>query len=221
MRSSRSKREKDITYILLSEAVTKEDCPVCFLLARKKEVWVEDLLYWHVNDQHVRREIRSKGLCTRHLWDILEYSEKHPSISVLGGSIILQDVLELQLEELVKTESIDDFWGMSCILCCCLKEAEESNLTSLSEWFKEGELLKLYGRSPSILCLNHLKATLKRLDEKNRKSLLSIQLSKLVKLNENLKSFIKKFDWNVNEKQSHEEVAARELAAIVLRGKVC
>lgn len=94
------------------------------------------------------------------------------------------------------------------------------NVRSLAEWIEEGELLEIYERSPAILCLRHLKSLLKHLRDETKRSLLKIQLTKLKKLNELLKSLIETFDWNVKRERRCDEVAARELAATFLKGRL-
>jgi len=219
LRGSGSKSGKDITYVLMKEALRKKSCPVCLILAGEKENWIESLLYEHVNDDYMRKKIVSRGFCTRHLWDILEYTDRHMSISVLGDSLIIQDVLERQLKKIVESGFSESSWGADCILCGYLKEAEEANVKSLAKWIEEGELLSLYERRSSILCLKHLNLLLKQLKGETGRSLLDVQLAKLKKLNGQLRSLIETFDWNLKKERSYEEVSARELAATFLKGR--
>jgi len=47
---------------------------------------------------------------------------------------------------------------------------------------------------------------------------MRIHLTKLEKLNKELKSFIRKFDWTVKEKRTQEEAEAKQMAIRVLKG---
>ncbi len=216
MKVSRHRKSKDITYVLLKSVLQEKDCPICLLLVKHKEKWIDGLLYERVNDPNMRERIKSGGFCRRHLWDIFEYSDRHPGIDGLGISIILQDVLEAQISKLVTKDS-EHFWGDGCILCESIIESEGRYLDSLASWFGD-ELLNNYRSSPSILCLKHFLAVSGRVEFEHRTLLYEVQLTKLKKLNVDLKSFVRKFDWNVREAPTSDEASARELAAKVLRG---
>jgi hypothetical protein len=115
------------------------------------------------------------------------------------------------------TKDSEHFWGDGCILCESIIESEERYLDSLASWFGD-ELLNNYRSSPSILCLKHFLAVSGRVEFEHRALLYEVQLTKLKKLNVDLKSFVRKFDWNVREAPTSDEASARELAAKVLRG---
>ncbi|MEM3404253.1 MAG: DUF6062 family protein [Nitrososphaeria archaeon] len=213
------KKSKDIFYVLLKDAILKEDCPICFLLNKGKERWIDNLLYEHVTDPNTREKIRNDGFCRRHLWDIFSYSNNHPGLDGLGISIIMQDVLESQIGKLIRAENDDKFWGDKCILCKLIAESEENYLASLISWL-EAELLEVYKASPSILCLNHFRSVSGKIKYEHKELLLKIQLDKLEELNRNLKSFISKSAWDANESPTFKEASAKELAGKVLRGGV-
>jgi len=213
------KKNRDIFYSLLKEAIEKEDCPICFLLNRGKERWIDNLLYEHVTDPNTRERIRSDGFCRRHLWDIFSYSNNHPGLDGLGISIIMQDVLESLIERLIRVGSDGKLWGEKCILCELVAESEENYLASLTSWF-EAELLEAYKTSPSILCLNHFQSVFSKVKYGYRAALLKTQLDKLEELNRNLRSFISKSAWDANESPTVKEASAKELAAKVLKGGV-
>jgi len=218
LKSSRFGKSKDIVYVLLKESLRGENCPLCYLLVKQKERWLDSLLYEHVNDSVIREKIRRLGFCTKHLWDILEYSERNPVVDGLGISIILQDMLETELAYLLKTSQVQEKRVSECILCKSLDESEKSYLESFAIWLREKEFSELYKTSSSIFCLNHYKFVFKGLDEVSRVVLLQIQLTKLEKLNKNLESFIRKFDWNVKEKPTCEEAEAKGKTVNVLKG---
>ena len=117
LEDSRSNKGKDITYVNLKESMEKKDCPICYLLLKSRNRWIDSLLYEHVTDSALRDKIRETGFCSRHIWAILNYSEKHLSVDGLGVSIIMQDVLENRLSAMSNTavENVD--WGKECILC--------------------------------------------------------------------------------------------------------
>jgi len=218
LKSSRPSKSKDITYVLLKESLEKEDCPTCYLLARTRERWLDSLLYEHVNDSVLRDKIREIGFCTRHIWAMLKYSEEHPIVDGLGISIIVQDVLGDKLSIMLKTEIANADWGKKCILCELLDESEKSYSESFAIWFGGDEFQELYRTSPSIFCMNHLRSLLRELQDKDRKLIMQIHLTKLEKLNRDLKSFIRKFDWTVKEKPTYEEADAKQMAIRALKG---
>ena len=220
MRFGKSKdirKSKDIIYALLKESLSGENCPQCYLLVKQKERWFESLLYEHVNNPGLREKIRNLGFCTKHLWDLLNYSERN-LIDGLGLSIILQDILKNELANLLKTGQVHVEWGSKCILCESLAESDKGYSESFAIWITEKEFSEFYKESSSIFCMDHLKALFEGLDEKNRTFILSVQLAKLEKLNQNLESFIRKFDYNVKEKKTHEEAEARRKTINVLKG---
>jgi hypothetical protein len=79
----------DPTFSDLSEACSQPGCPICRLVRRAVEHFVQHMLYENVNDIPLRAQLRQNlGMCHTHAWLLLE-----PDMGdALGTAIIYNDV---------------------------------------------------------------------------------------------------------------------------------
>jgi hypothetical protein len=212
----RQDREKDAIYVALKSALMEEGCPICLLVSKRKDQWIETLFYELVTDSETRRKLREKGFCPHHTWYILDYLEKNPGIDGLGISIILHDLLSTNIELLEKENMPEK--RPECLLCTIIKEYERDYLNSLAEWIATPEFMNLFSEGNSAFCLPHLAALMRKIDGKYRPIILKIQLEKMRKILERLELFINKSDYRYQGNVTREEAKARYLASQVLGG---
>ena len=106
-----------------------------------------------------------------------------------------------------------------CVLCDFLGESEEIYLDSLAKWIEDPEMLELFREGESVFCIPHLTAILRKVSDETASEILKIQLEKMRKVDDKLKSLIRKFDYRVKEEITAEEADARKIAAEILKGK--
>lgn len=210
-------KEKNVLYVILKEALTGAGCPICKLLHKRKEEWIESLLYELAGDAYVRKRIRERGFCAHHLWNILGYVKDHLGLGSLTTSIILHDLLSSVISSLEKGEKMQQL--NSCVLCELLRKRKEIYIDSLAEWIEEPELFNLFQIGEPMFCLPHLVALLEKMSPEMSSKILSIQLEKMRTVNDKLRSLIRKSDYIVEEKITAEEAEAKKAAVEALKGK--
>lgn len=203
-------RRMGLVEISLKDAIThaKLECPICSLVDKALDSTIDSLLYEMVNDVTVRSELRSKGLCRRHVAGIEAYLSRHMELGYMGLAIIYSDLLE-HLAELLENHSDLDR-GSSCFLC--EKERTFELLYAKAFLNSIGELLDLYRSSQAVLCFDHYAFVFSRLKNSFRETFKAIQLSKYKHLIELLNSFVNKHDYRNKESFTPEELAARKSA---------
>jgi hypothetical protein len=156
---------RDSTAFEVREALVESGCPICRLAVRAVGRWLTAVAYEQVNDIQLRDELRAaRGFCNVHAHRWLR--EVH---SVLGTSIVYQDLLKAGLRELdsasgqrgglwrALTGTPSDSVG-GCPACRMQTEAEERYLTAL---------LATVAAEPEVLdgsegaCLRHARAALR------------------------------------------------------------
>ncbi|MCL7386657.1 MAG: DUF6062 family protein [Thaumarchaeota archaeon] len=209
-------REKDVVYVSLKSALMEEGCPICLLVSKRRDQWIETLFYELITSSETRKKLRERGFCTHHLWYILEYLEENLGIDGLGISIILHDLLSTSIE-LLEGMSVPEKRS-ECLLCSIIEEYERDYLNSLAEWITTQEFMKLFSEGDSVFCLPHLAALLREIDGKHKLAILKIQLEKMKGILERLELFINKSDYRYLGNLKGEEAKARYLASQVLGG---
>jgi hypothetical protein len=113
--------------ISLKDAIThaKLECPICSLVDKALDSTIDSLLYEMVNDVTVRSELRSKGLCRRHVARIEAYLSRHMELGYMGLAIIYSDLLE-HLAELLETIPI---WIVARVVSCARRRGPSSCCT--------------------------------------------------------------------------------------------
>lgn len=178
----------------------KEGCPFCVLIKKSIDKSMHDFLYERVNDPLVRQKIRkSLSFCNRHSWQLQEKGNS------LGQAIIYSDILELILEkiEMDKQNIIEK--REICIFCREEKEILEHYVNVFWKNFSEPEFIAKYKRSFGF-CLPHLFVLIKKNKNlKLSKELLALEKEKLSELNNDLKEFIRKYDWRFSKEEFGKE----------------
>ena len=94
-------KEKFLSYFELQEALEKPGCPICTLIEKYGDRYLDGLLWEQVNDGETRHELRgSQGFCNWHAWKALRRSD-----SALGLAIIYEDLLRVLEEGLIRLQA--------------------------------------------------------------------------------------------------------------------
>jgi hypothetical protein len=228
------------SYYDLRDALTQPGCPVCRLMARDTERYLDGLLWESVNDPGVRHKLReAQGFCHEHAWQL-----SRPGAS-LGVAILMHDVLGSVLGAMEGArfqalpglslrraqESLDPGQPAAatadlvarltakaeCPACIQVGQMEEIYLSTLNEHLLgEDGLLAAYEVSDG-LCLPHFRQTLSSLrEEAVFHALLAAQRTIWGRLVEHLGEFIRKNDTRFRDEPWGDESDAwvRALGAL-------
>ncbi len=161
----------------------------------------------------------SLGLCPYHAWLLVDLVRRNPYLDALGPSIIYEDMLTTLISRIEsKHDSTLSHIG-SCLICRYVEDYERIYVDELSTCMEKSDLLELYAKSSSILCLRHYTMVLNNIQSVNaRNRLRQIQLRKLRELLESVRAFIRKQDYKVREEPSKAEALAWIRVVEVLKG---
>jgi hypothetical protein len=205
----------------------RPECPICFLLAKAERGLIEEILYEHVQDPAVRKQLRSSlGLCPYHAWLLHDITLSRPEMDGLGVTIIYEDMLSTYLEALISGDEQEaKAGGGPCLVCEHVKEFETGYVKAFAERILRSGLLATYRSSPAILCVRHYRAvrdTLKTMKGEEAlkvlEALRSIQVRKLESLLKLMREYVRKQDYLVKEEVTAEEARAWRVALQVLKG---
>jgi hypothetical protein len=200
-------REKHTPYYTLLESFEEKGCPICHLLVKSLERYLDGLLYDSVNDPQTREVLRkSKGFCNNHAWRLKSLGDG------LGTAIIYRDILShlhtrmkaisaKKLSQYIERTARGRFFrpsrktAGSCPACLALGMHEKRYLGILTENMDEGRFRSAY-KSSDGLCLPHfLKAIKMGKNKEHSDFLIRVQAEKIELLSEELSKFINKHDY--------------------------
>ena len=102
---------KHTTYFNLLDALKEQGCPVCFVIKKNAQKFMDNFLYESVNDPGIRKQIKeSVGFCNRHAWQLQKFGDG------FGLGIVYEDIMRLVLRRLEKA------YGSSASLKAILKQ---------------------------------------------------------------------------------------------------
>jgi len=205
------------SYYDLRDALTQPDCPVCRLMARDSERYLDSLLWESVNDPGVRHNLRqAQGFCHEHAWRLSRAGAS------LGVAILMHDVLGSVLKAMESAR----FQALSarsrrraheslvtrlsaraeCPACIQARQKEEIHLSTLNEHLVgEDGLLAAYEASDG-LCLPHFRLALAIIrEEAVFDALLAAQRTVWGRLAAHLGEFIRKNDYLFRDEPWGEE----------------
>ncbi|MCX6089196.1 MAG: DUF6062 family protein [Candidatus Atribacteria bacterium] len=171
----------DLTFFDLKELFQQSGCPICALVQVFEERYLDVLFYENVNDPYVRGKIRDNGgFCPEHIKQIFDTRP-----SVLGISIIYDDLFRHYLDQALTRDN-------QCPMCNARKE-KEAFIQSIME--KHWKKLKMDWGDRVFLCRRHLEHTPWK--EEIRCDLIELSRQSLLKISQDLSSFIRKFDYRI------------------------
>ncbi len=206
----------------LREASAGEFCPLCALVLRSEQRFLEALIYEQVNDIGGRDVLRAaRGFCLRHSGMLAN------SPAALGSSIISHDVVRA-LQRVLAAEGFEDRGGASrrwlaplqrgddrlasqlepaneCPACTRTNEMEHVYLSGLLELLADQSFVDDY-RQGNGLCLPHTLQSLRaRPSAEARAALLSHQAHAWHELELELAEFIRKSDYRFSKSEQPTE----------------
>ncbi|WP_041077265.1 DUF6062 family protein [Thermotoga caldifontis] len=200
--------------ISLKDAIVESrfSCPICSLVDRALDSCVDNLLYELVNDVAVRSQLRSEGLCRRHVERIESYLSRHLELGSMGLAIIYADMLDHLIESMAHNFKVEREWG--CFLCEKEKSFEAMYLKAFVR--NIDQLLEPYRLSEALLCFDHYAFIAAKVKDPSVTVLKETQLSKFKRVAGLLNSFVSKHDYRNTEGFTPEEIQARKAAGILM-----
>lgn len=218
-------KSKYLIYFDLWDSFQEPGCPVCRLLEKNSNRFLDGLLYERVNDVGTREKLRkSLGLCNWHGYKTLEAGS-----CALGLGIIYEDISKRIIENLDKVQSFlpvaggsrflfrlfkRDFSGKAidqmksrgrCPACENARLFEQYYLKALLDYLSETDFELRFTQSSGI-CYSHLGEALKEFSKhKNLRLLVAKEIEKFRSLREELKEFVRKQDFNCRDEPSGSE----------------
>jgi hypothetical protein len=228
---------KGHSYFVLLEEFKLPGCPICSLVIKDGQSYLDSLLYESVLDVPVRLNLmESFGFCNRHAWQI----PKLPAICspAAGFAIFASDLLrkfnlvvgamtpEFQKKSIWRSllqkgaqRVFPQMKAKICPACEHVAEFEAFHLKDLLDSVTEQEFLESYETSPGI-CLPHLFLAEQRYaNHSNFSLLLKLQLGKSQSLRQTLEEFIRKQDRRLHEEITEDEARTWRVAMEFLTGK--
>jgi len=204
---------KHTTYFNLLDALKEQGCPVCFVIKKNAQKFMDDFLYESVNDPGIRKQIKeSVGFCNRHAWQLQKFGDG------FGLGIVYEDIMRLVLRRLEKAYGSsaslkailkqldkDEQAKKSCIFCKEEKDVEERYISVFLDNFDDPELEFAFKNSFG-LCLKHLNLAIK--NNKNQKltnEFIAIEATKLNGLIAEVKEFLRKHDYRFSKEKFGKE----------------
>ena len=174
----------DKTYYDLLELFSESGCPICSYKKTFEEQSLDGLFYEFVTDPEIRQKLRDQGgFCQDHLRRVFD---TRPSI--LGMSIVYEDLLNAYL----KNENHSTL--KNCPLCNLWKDKIHHLENILKKHWKDFK--NAWGKH-TFICIIHQNEI--QLTPSISSELGQHTLKSLKNIDENLKSFIQKFDYQANK----------------------
>jgi hypothetical protein len=199
-----NEKEKHMVFHALKDALSRGDCPICFLAEGSVAREIDGLFHEKVNDAGVATELkRSGGFCEKHSAQILKTDE------TLGIAIIYKRLLDVFIGLLQKVNLIPKL--AACPLCETYSEAEQRYVHTLLDHWDE---LKESFIATSILCINHTQNALAAAGKRRiiKEELLDVQVKKLGKLSAELEELCRKYDYRFKDEKWGKEKDAWQRA---------
>jgi hypothetical protein len=227
-------------YHEIREAFSQPGCPLCRLLTKSADRYLDAILWEQVNDTTVRSELnQARGYCPQHGW-MLERAGAALGVAILTRGVV-KTLLDVLASNPVEDESESVFQTLRrsldrdlasrpaarlvtelspqrpCPVCSLLEgKAEDYISTLLAHLDGPGALVDAY-RTSSGLCLPHFRRTLARAPSgAEARLLVAAQQAVWQGLRDELGEFIRKNDYRFRDEPFGDEKDAwlRALEAI-------
>jgi len=188
------------------------DCPICSALSLSTKSWLEATLSNLMHNFESRGKLLRGGLCTAHKKLLIELATSEFNIGALSLSMLLDEMLPVQLRTLEKRKVIS---GKSCYLCEFERQTSQRYVDTFKEFFNLLEGKKLYENSEHIICIDHSAKLLSSMKAKTREWFLEVQNVKFTALHQLLKNYMKKHDHRSKEPFGEERDSWKTLAKLI------
>jgi len=212
------------SYHDLIQAFREPGCPICNLLLRDADRFLDSLLYQLALDDDTQRAFRARrGLCSEHSWLAVNYMGRALSIATLYAAVleeVLQITDETPVEEPGRRRSIgpwaryDDKSSLlaerldpagPCVVCDLLTQTEQRYMATLREYVATPHVQEAYRLSDG-LCLPHFRQALRAMPSPCDRALLtSFQKAIWRQLRTDVEEYIAKNNYlRIRETMGHE-----------------
>lgn len=213
-----------LSYHDLIETFPRGGCAICLLIRREVSRYLDSLFYEFVNDVETNARFRAaRGLCNLHAHQLSDLQGR-----ILGVAILYHASLDEVLSILVKADlagarkkALQKLFGQNgagkseladaleptttCPACDVMDMAERRYAQTLGETLQEPRILEGFRQSAG-LCLPHLKATLRYVEQdEDVSTLLTIQREQWAALRDDLWQFIEMNDYRRRDQPMGKE----------------
>jgi hypothetical protein len=199
-------------------------CPMCQIIKEDTVNAMDALLYEHVNDPVMRKQLRVKWLCNRHAWQLRAQGD------AFGQSIIYKDLLEKLVGTIENVSGIPakkkipklseiDIHRKRCLFCDQEIQTEQRLISVLHENYRESKFQSWYLKNFGM-CIPHLfKIVQKSNDPEMIEYFISVERIKITQLIGELSEFLRKHDYRFSKESFGKEGDAWIRAVEKLNGK--
>lgn len=218
----------------LKESLRPGECLVCSNLERSERHSIYCFLWEGMMSPHARSAfLGGKGFCARHFWIAKRIEDESWPAGGIGVAILCENLIEHAIGSLPSHEKHGGAGsqgflrgrheprvlppGSGCIFCLAQTEREESMLEALQYLKHKAAWARNLESSP--LCFGHsMLAFHIWKDPADREQLRGVLVEHLRELQESLKEFIRKHDWNHRDEPLGSEKDSVFRAIQVLTG---
>jgi len=221
----------DMVYYELKDSLKDDACPICALINRNVDNFIDALLYESVNDIKIREDIKnSKGYCNYHAWKLQSFGDPLAHAIIYSDLIVsLIHEIDVFLRATKRCENIENFFGLKkenikmlkrlkdylasdngCPICSMVRDWEKEYILSFVEYVGRDKGFREKFKAGGFLCVPHMFKLLEYCRDKSTvKEIMVVQLDKYKKLLNLLNEIKRKSDYRfVNEPKSDEEKVA-------------
>lgn len=191
------KKEIESGYLLgkIDELLDRVGCPICELTYESVDDNIDALFYENVNDPSERKKFSAgPGFCPKHLKMVEDHLRTHPELGILGVSVLYGSISD-EITRALNGELVN--FGENCQMCIIEKDSEKRYLDLFVQYISDDQRLKKYENAISMVCLNHSRELLK--NAKINPNFKNVQISKLGKVLNALKEFVRKNDYRYSK----------------------
>lgn len=199
-----------LSYYDILDALQQPGCPLCRLLLRDTDRFLDSLLYEYSNSVAIHEKFRAaRGLCNPHAWRLLHFRGGALNIALLQEAALDEVLALIARNEPAKVSRLSRWRGASedplaeqlaptsdCLVCESLNTSEEHYATTFVNALS-GEIFQNAFKQSSGLCLPHFRYALPQAQTSQVLQLLiDLQTAIWKKLQTELESFKNKYDFN-------------------------
>ncbi|HHZ13386.1 MAG: DUF6062 family protein [Caldicoprobacterales bacterium] len=212
------------TFPLWDRIESRSECPFCEILEETQRSYISSMFRNMTTDKDFIQHLRSNSFCDSHFACLMEYRDKF-GLALLLNQLITYEMADLEstsiksypipdkkgpLQKLLErflsaapVKTYEEPPANRCALCTHLDEKESDYMATLIQlWGEDLHFRALYYNSQGF-CLKHFYSTTEMapniLEGKELKNFLDtsfyVQIQSMKRLNEDLKWFIKKFNY--------------------------
>ncbi|MDI3312595.1 MAG: DUF6062 family protein [Thermoanaerobacterium sp.] len=218
----------DMVYYELKDSLKDDACPICVLINKNVDNFIDALLYESVNDIKIREDIKnSKGYCNYHAWKLQSFGDPLAHAIIYSDLIVpLIHEIDVFLRAAKCYENIQNFFRMKkesnrrlrrlkgyldsengCPICTMVRDWGKQYILSFVEYVGRDKDFREKFKIGGFLCVPHMFKLLDYCgDTSIVREIMSVQLDKFKMLLNLLNEIKRKSDYRfVDEPKSNEE----------------